>query len=577
MHAERLRAKYLAWIHDMGESQINGRRLLDHLSFKDGLSYWWMTLFVEKSLYKSPISDVIRLFALEEIIREQKPSKLHLYSANRALHMETFGLCRKMGVVYEWTKLTADSLLLSFRHIYYALPQPVRALLSLARYLYRRWRLKRVAKSGWFKGDNTLFLCSYFIHLDRASCANGEFYSYQWEVLPKLLHDMGYRLNWMQHYLESSVVPNTKVAIDWVQRFNLYCQEEGFHSFLDAYLSLRVVWCILKRWLWLNWITLRLGSLQEVFRPQGFHVSLWPLMRRDWQASMRGPVAISNLLFIELFDQALGKLPKQKKGFYLCENQSWERAFVHSWRKHGHGQLVAVPHSTVRFWDLRHFNDPRTVRSSGANALPQPDLTTLNGRVAVDAYLSVDYPKDKIVESEALRYCYLKKLAEASFMRECDGIVKILVLGDYISGSMKKMMELLDSSASLLSGSYSYTVKPHPGFVIRAENYPRLKLKIVTDPLAKIMSDFDIAYTSNITSAAVDAYLFGLPVVVMLDDAELNSSPLRSHPGVRFVSTPEELSESLHAGSQDVIRLPDHNEFFFLDLELPRWRALLNA
>ena len=80
---------------------------------------------------------------------------------------------------------------------------------------------------------------------------------------------------------------------------------------------------------------------------------------------MRGSAAVINLLWIELFDQALRDAPRQDKGFYLCENQGWERAFIHAWRKHGHGELIAVPHATVRFWDLRYFADPRTVRSFG--------------------------------------------------------------------------------------------------------------------------------------------------------------------------------------------------------------------
>src|SRR3990172_153193 len=122
---------------------------------------------------------------------------------------------------------------------------------------------------------------------------------------------------------------------------------------------------------------------------------------------MQGPVAISNLLWIELFDVALRDLPHQKKGLYLCENQAWERAFIHAWRKYGHGQLIAVAHSTVRFWDLRYFIDPRTPRSQDPYPMPQADLMALNGKAARDAYLSVDRPKETIVECEALRYGYV--------------------------------------------------------------------------------------------------------------------------------------------------------------------------
>ena len=77
------------------------------------------------------------------------------------------------------------------------------------------------------------------------------------------------------------------------------------------------------------------------------------------------------------------------------------------------------------------------------------------------------------------------------------------------------------------------------------------------------------------TSAAVDAYLAGLPVVVMLDETELNFSPLRGQPGVRFVGTPEELADALQAG-HGATAYPDRKDFFFLDPALPRWRRLLS-
>ncbi|MCH7608657.1 MAG: hypothetical protein IIC94_08870, partial [Chloroflexi bacterium] len=48
-HGERLRRKYLAWVHDVGEAKIAGKRLIDHLALGDGLSYWWLTSIVEKS------------------------------------------------------------------------------------------------------------------------------------------------------------------------------------------------------------------------------------------------------------------------------------------------------------------------------------------------------------------------------------------------------------------------------------------------------------------------------------------------------------------------------------------------
>ncbi|WP_204312186.1 hypothetical protein, partial [Raoultella planticola] len=68
-NSDRLRKKFLSWVFDMGEMKVNGERVIDILQIRDGLSYWWLTLFAEKCPWKeTAIKDIIRILALEEII-----------------------------------------------------------------------------------------------------------------------------------------------------------------------------------------------------------------------------------------------------------------------------------------------------------------------------------------------------------------------------------------------------------------------------------------------------------------------------------------------------------------------------
>ena len=285
---------------------------------------------------------------------------------------------------------------------------------------------------------------------------------------------------------------------------------------------------------------------------------------------------MSNLLWIELFDAAMRDLPRQRRGLYLCEGQSWERAFIHAWRKYGHGQLIGVAHSTVRFWDLRYFTDARTVRAPDPHRLPLPDLLALNGKAAIDACLQIDYPREAIAECEAVRYSYLNDLeAPALSARGDDEPVKVLILGDVATASTIKLLRLLEAAADRMPTQAVFAVKPHPNCMVDARHYPSLRLAVLTNALGDILNDFDIAYSSSSTSAALDAYLAGLPVVVMLDGTGLNLSPLRARPGVRFVATAEELAAALEAERDGSRGQRDRGEFFFLDPELPRWKRLL--
>lgn len=576
-NGERLRRKYLAWIHDLGERRINGKRLIDHLAIEEGLSYWWMTLLFEKSFYKSPITDAIRLLALDEVVVRIKPGRLRLLSANRDLHRVLCRYCRDHGVSYKWTRTPEQARRHSrLRAIYRALPQSMQAMLGLLRHLRARWALREPRVSGWSGGERSLFFCSYFIHLDSESCAAGEFHSHHWENLPRVLHEKGYRTNWIQHYLESSAVPGTRVAKQWISNFNTLHGEREFHAFLDAELSWRIVVRALRRWFGLNLLSWRLKGIKDGFAPPGTRISLWPVMRRDWSASMRGLVAIQNMLAVELFDKALRNIPHQKKGLYLCENQAWERALIHAWRKHGHGELIGAVHATVRFWDLRYFIDARTARLSGPYLVPQPDLVALNGRAAVDAYLAMDFPRERIAECEALRYDYLRDVGVPRRPRRRKGDpLSVLILGDYLPSATAKMLRLIEAAVPLTSDRITCSVKPHPSCPIEAEHYPSLNLRIILDSLGTLLHRFDIAYSSSITSSALDAHLAGLPVVIMRDETELDFSPLRGRSGVRFVTTPAELTEALQNAGLEGARKPDRDEWFFLNPGLPRWQKLL--
>ncbi|MBU87539.1 MAG: hypothetical protein CL722_00830 [Chloroflexi bacterium] len=576
-HGNRLRDKYLSWVHDLGESRIAERRLIDHLVFEDGLSYWWMTLIVEKSDYKSPIRDIIYLIAIREIISDQKPTKIRLVNSNLSVSEALSGLCMNLNITYEWEQLS-DSLppRLDFRYIFHALPHSVQALIGLARHMWCRWPFRKAKKTSWFGGDKSLFLCSYFSHVDTNLANKGKFHSYYWEGLHEVMRKLGISGNWLQHYFPHDAVPSPQKALNWVQSFNKKRRDQGFHTFLDTYLSWRIVMRVLKRWFRLMRISRDLSEIKHVFSLHGSGLSLWPLMREDWYNSMCGRVAIDNLLYIELFDVALSDLPHQKMGLYLCENQSWERALIHAWRKHRHGQLIAVWHGMTRFWDLRFFAGSRTVKSSKLYPMPQADLIALNGKMAIDTYLSAGYPKKSVVECEALRYCYLDKVRAGTRKQKKTKKIKVLIFGDYLPSCTIKTLQLLEAALPHMTVSATYTIKPHPAFHINPDDYPSLNLEIVTDHLEKILYNFDIAYSANRTSAAVDAYIVGLKVVVMLDNTELNFSPLRGQSDARFVNTPEGLAEALQTAGQNKIDRSEKSDFLFLDPELQRWKKLLS-
>jgi surface carbohydrate biosynthesis protein (TIGR04326 family) len=583
-HADRLKKRYLAFIHDLGSYRVAGRRVIDHLDAGDGFSFWWMTLLAEKSPFKSPrIYDCLRLLALEEILLADRPESVTLASSDQALVQAILCLCRNMGIPFRSERPRAtDKERTALRAVYDTLPSWLQGLLSL-RYVLRRWPLRRVGEPRWYSAANDFFICSYFIHLDQARCAQGNFYSRQWEGLPEFLHGNGRNINWIHLFMVSEVVPATKTGISWVKGFNQDATSQGLHIFLESYLTLLRVARALRLWLWLVRVKLRLRNIRSAFNVSGSNVWLWPVLEGDWHSSLDGPVAISNCLAVTLFDDALAAMPRQHQGLYLYENQAWEKALLRAWRRHGHGKIIGVQHATVPYWHLYYFDDPRSLRPDGNCPLPLPDVLAVNGVVAWEAFAGGGYPKEKLMAVEALRYLYLHKMAGDARLESGESgrqrgpeLLRVLVVGDMIPASMDSLLRLLQDAVRQLSSGYEFTLKPHPAYAVDLSRFPDLAIAWTNESLSQVLGDYDVVLSANSTSAAVDAYVAQLPVIVALDGRSLNLSPLRGQPGASFISTSQELAQALESVAGGLgTDACSHKDFFFLSPDLRRWKRML--
>ena len=557
-NGQLLRDRYLEIIDELGQTQVNGKTVIEHLELHSGFSFWWMSLLAEKSNYKSPqIEDCFKLLALEQILKESVPEAIYVKDLhNKNLEKSLHVLCRKLDI-----SLNLDRGSKSWKP---QIPHFIYGLAWLLRHLIRRWSLKKLTVSSWFSGENSVFLFSYFIHIDALSCEKGQFYSHQWEKLPGFLHKLGYKTNWLHHFLFSKQVANTKTAVNWTHGFNADASQNGQHGFLDSYLSLIVVSKAVLTWLRLSWVSFHLGNIQAV-------KLLWPVLKQDWQDSTRGKTAMQNALNFELMDSFFQDLPQQQLGIYLYEGQGWERDFINRWRQYKHGKLIAVQHATVRFWDLRYFNSPQTIDTQSALKMPAPDVIAVNGPLSLAIFQQQGYFPEMLAEAEAVRYLNIEQVNRS----ETKGHKrKLLVLGDIMPIVSHQMMEALESINSSLLSNFEITVKPHPGTRITKGAYSGLSFNLIDEPLYKVLEQFDVVIGANATSAALDAYLSGLTAVVFVPRGSLNMSPLREVKNVLFVSCSAELEKAL----ENCINMKDYQPetYFWTDKHLPRWNRILN-
>ena len=579
-NSERLRSKYLAFIYELSHSVIDGKSLLEHFEIDDQFSFWWMTKIAEKSPFKSPrIYDCLRIIALEELIQDHRFTEITLESSDAELAETIQHLCLVLNVRFTWRK-NPTPISFTLRGLYESLPYPIRGILSL-RHLVARWKLKNTKKINWFNGGDAILICSYFFNL-KSTNKDDEFYSNQWGDLPGHLMGGGYHLNWIQHYLPSPSIPDVKSALGKMDSFNYAPNKEEIHSFLDGFLSARIIFRVFNKWLkksLLNWMFL---NISESFKIKGSAVWLWPLLKHDWKSSITGSDAMISWIWLELFDTALAEIPKQQLGFYLWENQAWEMAFLRAWQKHGHGKAIGVPHATICFWHLNNFEDLRTYTEKILYLKPFPNYLAINGLKAWSQFLDAGYPKLQMKQVEALRFSYLERI-EFTFSRKqnrqtsfaLDQGKQLLLLGDFTLAHTLKMLDCIRGASEILGHQIAVTVKPHPVCEINQAQYPYITFEISEEPICNLLKEFDVVLVSNTSSAGLEAFLSGLSVAVYIDGDDFNHSPLKGLLEVSFVTNPRELVYFLATQMNDEV-IPQVDNYFWLDSHLGRWSNLIS-
>jgi len=190
-NADNLRARYLSWVFELGESIIDDKRLIDYLQLRPGFSYWWMTLIAEKCNYvKSPlITDTIRFFAFDDwALKVPRITSITLVSANQPLHESFKYWCKLTEVEFESKFIKPafepNSLI---RWTFDKLPYVVQAGISLVKYLIERWPLRGVGLNHWGQTPGHTTFISYLFNLLPQAAQAGKFESQYWTRLPQAL------------------------------------------------------------------------------------------------------------------------------------------------------------------------------------------------------------------------------------------------------------------------------------------------------------------------------------------------------------------------------------------------------
>ena len=166
VHAEELRAKYLAYVYDLGQKKYKGKRVVEHLAIRSSFSYWWMTLLAEKcNIAKSPlIADAIKVLALEGLLNQHKLEQIELVTANTALAEVLQDWCDNNGVHLNCMQqvVQSKSKKTSLRVLYKRILMRAQAFVWLFHKLVCCWSLSGVGVAEWRLSSSKTSFVSYF-------------------------------------------------------------------------------------------------------------------------------------------------------------------------------------------------------------------------------------------------------------------------------------------------------------------------------------------------------------------------------------------------------------------------------
>lgn len=554
-NAEQIRSHLLAFLCVAKDVSNDVGTLESQLQTSQGLSTWWLSFPSLKQWGKrQSIPIACRLIAIEQIVGARDLAKVNVESDDKSLEQL---ILRSLG---QGAGITHRARRVIFKDVVH----PLRAIGSLLRYALRTRSLwsRRIARSA--TSDVAFF--DYYSNVDGLRTDHGNYQSPYWGLAPSMVGNPDWYHIFPRNISHRDIVDTRRSILTLNStthsRHVLFLHPISISGFLNVartYISQLVVHRRFD------------VALLQLSLPES-ELQLWHVFKDEWDDSIVGSTAIRHLILLDTTERIVQEMPQYTKVFYLMENQPWELALTHCFRRHKKGELVGVAHSTIRFWDLRYFTDVRenSFLDSESNK-PRPDRILVNGEIGRQLLLDNHFPEHRISVVEALRYMYLQQLRTESWPSK----KTLLLLGDFLDHANEVLVKIFREAISQVTEDLDVKVRSHPICPLPDSQLGPLSAMVSNEPLSELLKSASIVVTTAASSSAAESAALGIPTIVVLDARSLNYSPFRQTGNVFVVEDSVELARLLK--SQSSLKLDPVDAIFCLDSDYPRWRAELSS
>ena len=462
-------------------------KIIDALNYNNELSYWWLTSLGQKTNINinSGINNVLKTIILNDLIKNLYLKSIDCQIDNIDFKKLIYQFCNENNIK---SNIKNKVYFTNFKNI-------VTGLKFIAKNLFLTFfKFNTYKKEHNEKGEISFF--DVFVHLKPDSIENNYFKSSYWNELVNFINSQKFKTNWVHIFYPHVVIPTYNNAKSLIKSFTC----SGNHFLIEDYITYKTYYrCLLiyiKKFLLFRQAY---SIILQNIKYEKFNISY--LLKSELHESMFGITRFKNEILLQLYDSILSDLPKQKIGIYIQENQFWEYILLSKWRKYNHGKIFGVPHSTVRYWDLRYFHSDKILNNYKNFFNIFPDLMLVNSNYALKLLNNSGYPLDCLNVVEALRYQHLCKPVNNEYI-----LKKILIFGDYRRHINLKILSLVSNYISKYPDNLIFYFKPHPAYDF---NLTFTNIIIEKGEIENIWGKYSNYITSDITSTSAELYTLG--------------------------------------------------------------------
>ena len=576
------KSRYLLWLKNIGDTTFSGATLVDNLLIRPGLSYWWMTVPTEYSFSTKSIAySTVRLWALARIVEEHVVEDIQVVGANSELEevLQIWGLKNGCQITFQQEAdgsspfSREESLRERIKKI---VPLSLQGIGYLFFEYFKYFSVPRPKPSDEPTRSDHITIVDDLAHCDLSVAQFGRYESHYWGGLAEVLESSNLSVNWLHVDLRTSTLPTIKSSKRVVEKLNPNSRDPH-HFLLQNGLSLKVLCRSLMTFFRIRHITRKFSSQicwQDPISNMDVLAQVKPVLNSDFN----GTGAARNALWMSLFDEFFKSLPKNNICIYLMENQSFELALLNAWSDRLSAPILGFVHGPVREWDLRCALGSKSNVTMRSKNLPTPNLICVNGPLAEKVLLENGIPPELLTSIEALRYEPVTESTEHSlFARPTDPSgLRILMVGEYEDELLYQQLILLGELSEFLPSSFALTFRPHPGSAVRLEDVPLGAHLSRERMLGRDFDKCDLVIASNVSNAALDAYLRGIPVIMQGDGRVLNGTPVPKNANIQMILTAADILPALRLVEEEHNYNITMDSLFNINPQLPKWRTLLN-